>query len=436
MRQKRKRSYWISEARAKEGRRDVSVASKGEDSMKLNQIVLPPLSRFNGSVLKNYSTIPLLLEYAIRLKSKEGEQLKSALMEMAGVSNLLEFKIRVPQFESEITLMSLAMWFAWCRETYDSETAITYLSRLVEHKTLELSHCVWLLGLEVPSKISLHRGFSLIPIDDMPWSFMKDRFLKTPGQFPLFGSPICKSALVITKNVPLSASDDLVEKLKNEQECEFEAMKEIVRIMNSLEETFCIPYVAESYITPPHPLGPFCTSQGGGTWFVSDIRSHRNSTFDPSHKDTVNELWNKISTLEEAKKRIISLSLDRIAVAKARNSLVDRLLELGISLEAVLLEESDREQVRQTFSLRGSWLIANSGEERLEIYNLLKELYDLRSQAAHNGQIRKKCVKAAKSKWPVFIKLAERILHTIIERGIPDWNSLVLNVGENRDKSQ
>jgi hypothetical protein len=122
--------------------------------------------------------------------------------------------------------------------------------------------------------------------------------------------------------------------------------------------------------------------------------------------------------------------LYRLSQAKRRTQIEDKILDLGIALEMLLLQDNrNREQLSLSFRLRGSWLIGQSAEDRHEKYLRLRDIYNYRSDVAHGGMLcrgEEAKIENMRRSFPVYQRLAEDICQKIIKGGKPDWTRLVL----------
>lgn len=106
------------------------------------------------------------------------------------------------------------------------------------------------------------------------------------------------------------------------------------------------------------------------------------------------------------------------------------MLDLGIALEMLLLDDNEKEQLALQFRLRGSWLVGKSSQDRIDKWNLLQEIYNARSSVAHTGMLHKNNrlkIEKIQQSLPQYLDLAEAILRKIIISGTPVWRNLVLN---------
>ncbi len=395
---------------------------------KLSRVLLPPKQKMSSDLLLAYNVMPEVMEYSIRLKSEEGKGFLSILNKIPVFAKMQGKTLLYKPISMKFSIYNLAMWFVWCSDQYGLERAIEALITFAEIQKVKVTHCLWLLGLKIREEISLQNGYRILPIESMPWSYMRSKFSKFPGIFPLFGTPISKCAITFEKSVPIFPSLKETKDLETMSEDVYKKMKDIARVISSLSNTYCIPYMAETYVNPMSPFGPFAGSQGGGIFIVSDIRVIRNSVLEKDKAAELDGLMGGMVSRSESDLAKIRMALDRFAIAKTRNYPADKVLDLGISLETILLSGKEKDQLRQMFSLRGSWLIGRSGEERLSVYQLLKQLYNLRSEAVHNGKLSKKSEEKARQHYSQFLDVTEKIFQKVILGGFPNWDKLILNV--------
>ena len=122
--------------------------------------------------------------------------------------------------------------------------------------------------------------------------------------------------------------------------------------------------------------------------------------------------------------------MNRLAQAKGRAQIEDKILDLGIALEMLLLDDNrNADQLSLSFRLRGSWLLGSSAEDRLAKYQQFRDIYTYRSQVAHTGIL---CggdsqeIKQVQESFLTYQSLAEDICKALILKDKPDWSKLVL----------
>jgi hypothetical protein len=81
-------------------------------------------------------------------------------------------------------------------------------------------------------------------------------------------------------------------------------------------------------------------------------------------------------------------------------------------------------ETQKSFLHHQGWLISESQEERVENYEMLRDIYNSRSQVAHVGLLGK--VSSVSENFLKYQGVAEKIGRRLLTKGKPDWNKLVL----------
>lgn len=153
-------------------------------------------------------------------------------------------------------------------------------------------------------------------------------------------------------------------------------------------------------------------------------------------KTEINEarhLYNVLKKNPEVRKGLW-VPVDRWIQSKVSGRYVDKIIDLGIALEALYLSDID-EPTELAFRLRlhAAWHLRENEEDRKQLMKEFREIYEWRSSAVHKGKIPKKSKKTAYTEEEVaaFIQRAQdlcrkSILKIIEEEEFPDWGSLIL----------
>jgi hypothetical protein len=200
---------------------------------------------------------------------------------------------------------------------------------------------------------------------------------------------------------------------------------DIALVINACRGVFCLPHYSTSYLSDSVPFGPFGGSGGG--YGLYDVVTHSVVSAGPELGEQVAKLYAAFRKAPPDQKSRFRIILDRLSQAKRRHKLEDKILDLGITLEMLLLRDnSNKDQLSQSFRLRGSWLLGKTPEDRRSLYHLLKELYGYRSEVAHGGVLLKQSRAGAAEKYQEFEKIAEDACARIICDGEPKWEALLL----------
>lgn len=134
-------------------------------------------------------------------------------------------------------------------------------------------------------------------------------------------------------------------------------------------------------------------------------------------------LYDKLTLIDDKNKGAIRTSLWRFNQAVNSHRLENKAIDLGTSIEAVLTPDSTQNQLSLQVSLIASMLVSNNLNERLELYDLIKKLYDVRSKSVHNGDAssRAKAVKGFTKKL---------LPHEIVYESVPVIKKIIVKLIE------
>lgn len=124
----------------------------------------------------------------------------------------------------------------------------------------------------------------------------------------------------------------------------------------------------------------------------------------------------------------LTVPIDRLGRADLGIEPVDRAIDLGIAIEALLVTDDEgTERLGSAIGLRGAWLLHGDGtaSDREQTHGQLKRLYDLRSKAVHRGRLTEKVGKKtrdmsatdAEAVLDAGVTLVRNLLRSIIQRG-------------------
>jgi hypothetical protein len=154
------------------------------------------------------------------------------------------------------------------------------------------------------------------------------------------------------------------------------------------------------------------------------------TTLTPADLDRVRELYLLFKSLPQTAQQHLRVPIERLNRALRRIDVTNFAIELGIALEALLLNDLDDDRGELTFRLRlrGARLLGQTLEERVQISRALRDVYKLRSIAVHTGNIP---VDAVSSPIDDVLKtgcrLAARAIEAMIRQGSPDWDRITLS---------
>lgn len=143
------------------------------------------------------------------------------------------------------------------------------------------------------------------------------------------------------------------------------------------------------------------------------------------------DILTKYLALDDKRRSKLDVPLHRLREAARHRNPVDRAIDLGVALEALLLDDqSEQVQLALQFRLRGAWLLGKDLDERKKLYKLLKDIYSYRSSAAHTGKLTKgiKGYEHACGRLAEGIKLCADAIEAVINVGDIHWEDLLLGI--------
>ena len=339
---------------------------------------------------------------------------------------------------SRSELRGLCDWLLAQTLLHGSESAVRRLEEFIEGEHRSVLEILALTGVIVKEEIELPRGVKLVPVSSLPRSAITD--LLTPNPIHSFGNPMLRrfvpspSAALVIKN------EDGVELLE-----EFpDPADDPTRVSNQM--------LLHRIVQCLTLLGPSCPTEvmqwsqlgspervpilGTGHGFESSLQEAyplRTTTLE-NHEEA-QELVERYLNLDDELGTKLGIPIQRLNMAMRRRDVVDKAIELGIALEALLKDEQDgTEAISLLLRVRGAWLAGGTLEERRHNLALLKDVYDLRSQVVHSGALKTKKklpVDKARQRADEILRkgsvLCANLIRTVIERErVPDWEDIIL----------
>jgi hypothetical protein len=326
----------------------------------------------------------------------------------------------------------LAAWWLWRVNETGEEKANEDLERFLDSEMIDALIVLWVYGIEVQQSIEVVPDVVLVPCREMPVSADQEEFLV--GAIPTFPVSVVtpRSALVrkvrirkIWNEEPRAGANIVGDAQKQ--------LNEIALLLNCLSGTLCVAGYATSYTPAYVPLGPFGGTGGG--FPVHDVLPRMISTVTADKMPPMKELFEGFTTQQPNTKKRITSAIERLMQAKSHLSYWESALDLGIALEMLLIgtEHGRKEipdQLSLQFRLRGSWLIEDSPERRLDVYKVLSRIYSHRSQVAHTGYSKDLDKMESVERGALIAShfaVAERVIQKLIVSGFPaDWSQKVL----------
>ena len=408
----------------------MAAENSSENIMRLGDINISRINLEPLIFVHDYRT-KLFMQFGEILKNTQvGKDLVKVLNEDERVKKLNRKLISYGGWGKLFEVETLAMWFLWYANRVGQEQAQNSLDEFLWKDEIQVQNTLWVLGVEVDEAINIGDRYIIRPIDNMLDSRDKERFIQNRFEVIHQSMPMSISAVTCSCNIQKIYEDSREQNFYLSQFFKVsENLYEISLLLNVIDGISCLPYYSTSYVNDSTPFGPFSSSCGSTE--VYDVIGFGTSKFSKYNLTEFNQVFSSFNRLAKPEKDRFRIILNRLSQSKRRMQIEDKILDLGIALEMMLLNDNrNNDQLSLSFRLRGSWFLCSTSQERLEIYKKLKDIYNYRSQVAHSGILcggnegKKRQVTEAFTEYQ---NIAGRICRKLIINGMPDWDRVVLD---------
>ena len=356
-------------------------------------------------------------------------------------------------FYGRDTLRQMAQWLLAQSRKRAPEEVVDQLETFVRTNSVRVRHVVALWGTHPSQQIEVHPGIRLVPLTSLPRSRYKDELTdvsvyrnRLPYERAFTLRPKADAALVQEfVQEPVFSSGPL------RTEAERQTVADTLRVVHEQHETMleiarCLVLAQNSAIYPilhwyhPDDTPLFGGAQSGGATALEHIHGF-GVPAEEFDQDSVKSLVSGYFGLDEATRDRLRVPLTRLnssMMRRRKNEVEDASIDLGIAMEALLTKERDYDApVSYLLRLRGTVLLGGDSDTRRRNYVRIKELYALRSKAAHGenvtasisvprGPNRQRRSVDAREFLSEGTKLCADMIKAVIRRGeIPDWEAMV-----------
>jgi hypothetical protein len=403
--------------------------------MEIGHLQIPRPEINEVDFVRNDSIIQLHSWYSKLIENEAfGTQVLAILRDDPRVQALDGHMISYGNNATAFDIKTLAMWFLRTIQEYGQDIAENNLNTFLNSDKVSVMNTLWVLGVEVDKTFDLGNGYQIEYVQKMPDSREKRHYLERHDFFhpQHLTTPKPKSAITyICQTTKAVKGNETFQEMKIRDE-EFwnssQRLSEIALLLNTIDDVSCIPYYSTSYALHGMPMGIFGGAGGGSP--IYDIIGRGSSKLSEDSVKEIQSLVDAFGVLPLGDKVRMSRALSRLSQAKRRDQIEDKILDLCIALEMVLLDDNEKnDQLSQSFRLRGSWLIGKDGDDRNIICRQLKDIYEYRSQVAHSGALCKNDgikIGEVREKFQEYSFLAERIIRHLIYNRHPKWSKLIL----------
>lgn len=340
------------------------------------------------------------------------------------VTKLLTLWQNIGNLRGPHELSNLALWTTYSLHLNGREKTESILENYLNSETVEVHVTIWCGGLTVPKSVKLENGCQIVSVEDFMWTPHTYLHRYSNNRHP--ASCVITKACTILKSSeesdPWSGIDQISEVSK-----EVQAVSSILNLCGLL----CVPIMQSTYLHPDTPTGFF-----GGSGFSSNsdhFFSASSVYVLESSKTAKIEKWLSVYTSKSSEEQgRIDRMIKRVMDSKRTSSYEDKILDLGIALEMLLLSDLPNDQLSQTLRIRGSKILNTDLVTTKDNYTTIGKIYTYRSKVAHSGEIKKM---GKKDKLTIeylydhlteYYQLVEDIFYAVLSKDSIDWKDIML----------
>ncbi|WP_143277326.1 HEPN domain-containing protein [Bordetella genomosp. 9] len=321
---------------------------------------------------------------------------------------------------------AIVSWITWLALHCGMEYARNALHSFCNSKSVKCQLVTWVHGPVVDGIYTLDDSVRLIPIEQMPPSRERQAFQRR--QFEpeaITGGATPATAMVSNVEIP-TAIDLALHQSFDVLTSTLEHHSNICYLMNAVTGVHAVPGMVSTYLNPfEHPWVFFQTR--GGQFMPIDVVGSQRCVIGRTQMDSFVLLINEWIHRSASEKQRLLTVLRRLAQAKRRSDQSDKILDLCIALEMLLLSENKTEQLSLSFRVRGAWLLGKDAAGRKTIYSNLKQLYTARSKVAHTGRIETGLQEKMRDSLSQSFEIAEKCFRFVLSNGFTiNWDSIIL----------
>lgn len=380
-------------------------------------------SRVNGASFDDFHQ---LLQSRQQGGPPDIDSLARLVAQIESDPDLAIFRGHMQVFPGRATSLSPTQLAAWLLErarSTSAEAAVIDLQRYLSSETLQFFWTFALKGIDVTERCELGHDLWLSPGADLPAEQVKEFRSTLQGvgfDSARAGAILRWSTAVQRLHVPILSLDP-ASFVPPDLQVAYDALFCLGLVGP------CAPVVVASWSTAAD-WWPNFFSRG---WF-QPVRWRRDKPLTIRDMATARNYCDRFFGLNKKDRDRLRVPMERLNLALQRESRVDRVIDLGIALEALLLSDTgdDRGELSFRLQVRGAWFMGADREERATLAEELRGLYHLRSTAVHTGQLGEHHKGRSIDDWVgLGASLAARGIVKVLNEGFPSadrWRSLVV----------
>ena len=328
------------------------------------------------------------------------------------------------------------------RAIVDGEaTSAQAFAECVNASSCSFSDFLALPGFQVSRETEVFKGMRLIPLSDapdqipayLPRGDMYSIFVRRPGEVAT-GLPWVRTLLRVDYDVSpifLKASKANSDELAPDVLFDISMTSEDIREVEWPLFFQALSMVCQRPIQPvltwrtylePYEIFDLDMLIGPKSvrWNFSYDNQFATLSLVESDVEELRKLYCDIARLDSGKRARLQVPITRWITSVGQRDEVDRMIDLGIALETLFLDDDVRTNLTHEFAQRASCYLGEDKTDRQELYSRFEEIYNNRSGAVHRGVLRKEGTSEEREEFIRGVQsICLRSIKTAIARDIP-----------------
>ncbi len=286
------------------------------------------------------------------------------------------------------------------------EKAVSSFDKCTENTSGAFQYIILLDGIKVEKEIQFFETMRLVPLPNSTSGF--SRYLSDNPYIPCYLSdnpyiPYRPIDLLGKTLLVINASVSPIFFKPGEQNLQVEVtggdfpnfnifdFREKILHALSLACNSAVQFDAQWQMVEKHELFNLDPFLDFNSWNTKGERGGNRTVAGETEINKAEDIYRKlIDELDPITKRL-QIPIERWIKSKAERAPVDKMIDLGIALEALYLSGTDyNREIRFRFSLYAAWYLGKDTEHKKALFQDFKTIYDLRSRAVHTGELSEK----------------------------------------------
>jgi hypothetical protein len=279
-----------------------------------------------------------------------------------------------------VDYLSLARWLLVRAVQVGAEQTLENLLRFLAASDLPYRMTLAMGGITLDSSCTLGQNITLLPWKEIPDSFAKSEvfaLLTSPGALHHPTAALVRDIALPRRNV---TQKEWEQGKHNLDPVDYTDLRDALLCIGLVGPV--APYELLAWLEPPE-WAPVL-----GFTFSSPMHEYslRSNQWPATAAMQARELCERFSQLSSDHKDLMRLRMQRLISAMRRRNPVDAAIDLGITLESLFLDDGEGE-LSFRLRMRAARLLRQDYDDRVCVFNLVNDLYTLRSAAVHSGRL-------------------------------------------------